>query len=148
MNKTITQAASILLALSCLVGCGTDDSKSNAGEMYSCRHGEFIQETPNEDGSWCDIHKPFSQSETGSCIEIPMNMIEERGSSVNEVEKNCSGRCEKEISNAVFLNEVCPSGYVKKCKNNEKSPDNGLIVYFYGEKYKDKVCDDKLIDVD
>jgi len=140
----------IILAMGfvCMAGCGDDDSKSNDGEMYSCRQGELEQTIPNEDGSTCVIYKPFSQSETGSCGEIPLSIIEERGSSVSQVEKNCSGRCEKEVSNAVFLNEACPRGYVKKCKNNEKGSDKGLIVYFYGEKYKDKVCNGDLIDVD
>jgi len=147
MNEKV-KTIMLAISLACLAGCSDDDSKSNDGEMYSCRQGEVKETIPNEDGSTCVIYKPFFQNETGSCGEMPSNLIKEWGTSVSEVEKGCSDGCDKEISNAVFLNEACPGGYVKKCKSNLDEEDKGLVVYFYGEGNKDRACKKGWIDVD
>jgi len=124
------------IGLACMAGCGDDDSKSNDGEVITCRFGEFGDECHEE------VKQSFSQSENRGCFEILVSIIEERGFSVSEVEKKCT-QCGHE-----FTKTACPSGYVKRCKNNEGGGDQDGIAYFYGEKYKDHVCKHGWIDVD
>jgi len=113
--KTIILA----IGLACMAGCGDDDSKSNDGEMVSCKWGV----------------NPFKNL----CSEVAVSDLEKNGASVNDAKLECEGRSKP----GQFANESCPNGYVLKCEcDNENMVHKYDIcaVYLYDDEYKDLTC--------
>jgi len=135
MKKVKTIILAIGLAF--IAGCGTDDSKSNGGELVSCR---FRDVTICNESQPC-MANAFSVSENSKCAEFIITELEEANISVTAVEGECYVKPPRNENNkGIFTFETCPNGYVQKCKFRIKTVFYN--TYFYGEEYKDKTCNE------
>jgi hypothetical protein len=139
----LAAAASAALAFT-FSGCSGDDSgdnsKSNNGELVSCRFGLDHEIIEDEHGSY-SAYYTFSQSENKFCSEVLIADLEKEGVSIDYVRKDCyGGDGTAENSKAIFSNEPCPSESVMDCKiKAEQYPSEtsaySAHLYYYGKAF-------------